>query len=773
MRNRKFSTLFIISMSVLFLGFGWGGTARLNSFEIWNLKKISNPSNPDSGELKIFANSEGQIQKLDENGNLAPLGGGAETPDIKHVETFEITKPDAYFTCTGGLTVSNDTTTQISEKQSAKITQVSAVATDYCESIPLDVSDEDFHTDDMALKIFSKTNAATNGDYSLEFFVSADNITYTSLYSGVYGVDTGLKDHMFRFELKDTHKWLKFRIYPTTPNDANILSLDKVRIDLDPDLTAKDVESETIEYLGYTSLGTQNYMLLPTEGVNTSKNLVKVTHSDHTRYTFLAKSNFTAVGAYNSTVNVYVIVDWYDKNDNHVKRSYETAGAAGTAVSTMIGIAEAGDYLRFATGTSSTNDNSTNFSVTATRTSLTKVVKGSTSALDTNDSGPVVIGAVTTAPTKGTTAHDKMFWRRVGDSMEIRVEYEQTGSGAAGSGDYLLSIPSGYKIDTSKISRLSGSNSDVRGAEVGQGSIGSANGENNVNNRIAASVSVYSDTQVRLHVQNTGGLRYTINWGSDSFNLTNSVLNMYATFTVPIEGWSASDIVHQVPIGDKTENVYSARIANNGVSTFKATPRGGFSNNSLISRLGTGRTRVIYTTGFFNGETPIGFVTTQVVNNYYASIEAESDASIIIETRRSDTGAFVDVDFNLFLVRDGSDYREPKGVLVSSVKVNRKTDGSEIEEDYLLDGQKVYSRTWKVDADISSNTVIATIDTNLKIINKMSVSPGVFLVGGSNYTLQLANYAFITYTQATGVISTIQNGETLRAGMTLTIEYTK
>jgi len=68
------------------------------------------------------------------------------------------------------------------------------------------------------------------------------------------------------------------------------------------------------------------------------------------------------------------------------------------------------------------------------------------------ESYDLTIGAVTTAPTKGTIVRDEARWRRVGDSMEIRYDYEQSTAGSSGSGVYLFPIPSGYSINTNKIS---------------------------------------------------------------------------------------------------------------------------------------------------------------------------------------------------------------------------------------------------------------------------------------------------------------------------------
>jgi hypothetical protein len=72
----------------------------------------------------------------------------------------------------------------------------------------------------------------------------------------------------------------------------------------------------------------------------------------------------------------------------------------------------------------------------------------------------------TSNPTLGTTAVKTAFWRRVGDSMEVIYEIKQTSAGTDGTGTYLFPLPSGYSIDTSKLTVNTG---DSPYATVGEG----------------------------------------------------------------------------------------------------------------------------------------------------------------------------------------------------------------------------------------------------------------------------------------------------------------
>jgi len=149
------------------------------------------------------------------------------------------------------------------------------------------------------------------------------------------------------------------------------------------------------------------------------------------------------------------------------------------------------------------------------------------------------IAAVTTAGTKGTTSADNLWWRRNGANADIRVEYNQTAAGTVGTGDYLIAMPSNLTIDTNLCTTYGG-------ASIGQavipmtnsvGMCAMATGANNV----IGGVYVYSSTQVRF-----GGIRTDQSSGNGSAmfgsagvpNLGNSTLQVNATYSVPILGWS-------------------------------------------------------------------------------------------------------------------------------------------------------------------------------------------------------------------------------------------
>jgi hypothetical protein len=159
------------------------------------------------------------------------------------------------------------------------------------------------------------------------------------------------------------------------------------------------------------------------------------------------------------------------------------------------------------------------------------------------NAGTLIIDATTTAPTKGTVATDEVWWRRVGDSMEVRMSYRHTAAGSAGSGDYLFKMPPGYQIDVSKLKV----NTTVQGNGFGtivDSNLGYFFGSNGSVGTIQhqGGVSVYNADYVRLN-----GASHATASNSGEIHSSGAVRNMSTTalsynifFTVPIVGWTST-----------------------------------------------------------------------------------------------------------------------------------------------------------------------------------------------------------------------------------------
>lgn len=143
---------------------------------------------------------------------------------------------------------------------------------------------------------------------------------------------------------------------------------------------------------------------------------------------------------------------------------------------------------------------------------------------------PMVIGAVTTAPTKGTVTRDIARWRRVGTNMEISYQYNQSGAGANGSGRYNFPLPNGYHIDTTLLT-LNPQSTDTTTGYCGQGNAGTATAE-----FVIMMVAGSTDTSLQM-MYHTSFDTFT-GVGSAAIGLGGASIHYNWTASIPIREWA-------------------------------------------------------------------------------------------------------------------------------------------------------------------------------------------------------------------------------------------
>lgn len=246
---------------------------------------------------------------------------------------------------------------------------------------------------------------------------------------------------------------------------------------------------------------------------------------------------------------------------------------------------------------------------------------------------PMVITGATTNPTKATTTtYDNAYYRRVGDSMEIRYDYRGGSSGAsAGSGAYLFSIPSGYSIDNTKLENSTGGFNSTANGVVGVCSVypGVTSGF----------TAVYDSQHLSMVVINTGSPT-TVTVGSAAYPITGGDTRYSFTALVPIVGWSSntsmsSDTDTRVvafvsngnpsgtPSASRTQVIFpSGSIAKDTHSAYNTStglyiaPVSGYYNISAnLDSSGTGTQTILQ-----KGELTIGNQTTSVGSSYASAV---------------------------------------------------------------------------------------------------------------------------------------------------------
>ena len=145
----------------------------------------------------------------------------------------------------------------------------------------------------------------------------------------------------------------------------------------------------------------------------------------------------------------------------------------------------------------------------------------------------MIIGADTTAPTRGTVAYEQARWRRVGDSVEIEFRYRQTTAGTAGSGNYYYDITNAGlpSFDLTKLDADFNYSGFTGPAQI---TIGSSANQNS-----AGAVLVRTGSRLGLNMVNADGTSSTQAGGAYTFN--NANMRVFFRAIVPISGWTVTE----------------------------------------------------------------------------------------------------------------------------------------------------------------------------------------------------------------------------------------
>lgn len=190
------------------------------------------------------------------------------------------------------------------------------------------------------------------------------------------------------------------------------------------------------------------------------------------------------------------------------------------------------------------------------------------------DYGAITVGANTTAPTKGTVVRDRLLARQVGNNLELNFEYQQTSTGgASGTGGYLLSIPPGFTIDTSRFPANTSLSSDTLADD--RNKVGEIAIQQNAGMTTSGGVFIFDSTRlyVKLYVAadsgSTSASLLTGNlWGSGSSPITFGATNLgfRVNASVPIANLSNKTTVYSQQCNRDVdcESIFSAKVATDG-----------------------------------------------------------------------------------------------------------------------------------------------------------------------------------------------------------------
>ena len=233
---------------------------------------------------------------------------------------------------------------------------------------------------------------------------------------------------------------------------------------------------------------------------------------------------------------------------------------------------------------------------------------------------------------------------------------------AAGSGNYLFPLPTGYSIDTGSFTvgaaSAGGSGNSIAGTgyahhlggagETGQ-VIAFAHNSTNFYLRVGPSVTDgggddgYTNNTVSsttFHMNEADGIRY-------SFKVS-----------VPIRGWNTNfNPLLSMPLVDfgSYSNIYSGKITNGGTAAIASQSETFISS---VSRGSAGVTTINFVSGHFTQVPAIAVAgdTNSTTNELIVSVDALSATAATIRTSL-DNGVETDGDYWITLIRQGSDHK--------------------------------------------------------------------------------------------------------------------
>jgi len=158
--------------------------------------------------------------------------------------------------------------------------------------------------------------------------------------------------------------------------------------------------------------------------------------------------------------------------------------------------------------------------------------------------GPSIISATTTPPAFNNTTTSNFFkWKRDGERIILWVGIRWTVAGVAGSGDYLLPMPSGALIDTTAVTAYTGGSVQADQSEISltminlSGYRASGFGSLDAGNYFKNPVTIaYSGSYYRIYAEYAGGGNL-LPWGSTYMTASNGTSQMAFQAEFPVSDW--------------------------------------------------------------------------------------------------------------------------------------------------------------------------------------------------------------------------------------------
>jgi len=214
----------------------------------------------------------------------------------------------------------------------------------------------------------------------------------------------------------------------------------------------------------------------------------------------------------------------------------------------------------------SENNSFVGLSIPIANWSAASAIRADQSNFGWTDGGTIGLTSTGGGVVKGTTSIDKIRYRRNGQNLDVHIEYKQSGTGTAGSGDYLFAIPSVCTADTSLVSTFTTVN-DTRGWLAIPGSSVFYGNGSNVG---VGTVSLFDSSHVRIGGTTNAGAS-VLPVGQPFFPTSDSAIFYSINYSIPCTQYTENQHVPLL-VGSVTSNttglerVERATITNNGTT---------------------------------------------------------------------------------------------------------------------------------------------------------------------------------------------------------------
>lgn len=458
------------------------------------------------------------------------------TGNTKYFDNFEITSPSSYFTCSANMAVSSETSSPLEGLVSSKLTQSGASASDSCEGLSLFVDKEEYKTNPIAMKFIADNNGIDN-DYKfiVEYFDGSvwNNINETRSLGGA-------REYSILINVPDNAVNVRVKPEIVSANDANILYIDKVRLDLEPQRTTEFVKTSSIEYSANSATlldltGNIRFESAFNNSLIQGDDLFEIVDDVANSVTkIVAKSDCVLDVQFSVRVSnnhiLHVIKNGLTLSDSVMFGTQGYTATAGASVSGPVKMS-AGDWIAFSSDGSVYSNSNMNVNVVARAISPNVVHEGSSSILDWTPYTPTFTGV-----TLGSV--NKAWYRLVNDSIEVKGFAITTGDSAT---HFSISLPDSLEIDDSKINASRGKLGELR---INRSTTQSINTVHPIISHIFADGITNNVVYGAPNFEASGTDTMYVKTNASAFIGAN--VDISFDFTFPLKGSKASDIIYRV-----------------------------------------------------------------------------------------------------------------------------------------------------------------------------------------------------------------------------------